>query len=118
VFGPRGPVDIVVNTDRPPDGRRQDLDGIKLAGQERRVGQVDQPAGGAVHRVSGTHDRQARDLAGAVLGLHGGDPQRSGDLLGPGRPADLLLSPPDRIAVSVDALEGRTSPRVLLSKES
>ena len=66
MFGPRGPVDIVVNTDRPPDGRRQDLDGIKLAGQERRVGQVDQPAGGAVHRVSGTHDRQARDLAGAV----------------------------------------------------
>ncbi len=90
-FGPRRPVDVVVHRDRSRDVRRQDLDGIQLAEQEGRVGQVDQPPGGTVHRVGGAHDGQTGERAASGPGPAGrprGDgPQHGGDLLGLGRPA-------------------------------
>ena len=49
-FGAGRPVDVVVDQDRAVDDVGQQIDGGELAEQERRVGQVHQPSGGAVHR--------------------------------------------------------------------
>ncbi len=103
-FGLRRPVHVVVHGDRPVDVRRQDLGGIELAEQERRVGQVDRPARGAVHRVGGADHRQPGRQPGVAAGLPGGGPQRRGHPRGPGWPAGRLLHSGDRLAVGVDAL--------------
>ena len=81
-FGPRGPVHVVVDGDRAVDVRRQHRGGIELAEQERRVRQVDQPAGVAVHRVGGAHHRQPRGQPGAAPRLRRRGPQGDGDVSG------------------------------------
>ncbi len=69
-LGPRGPVHVIVDDDRAPDLRRQNLGRIQFTEQEGGVGEMDQPAAAALHRIGGAHDgeprRQARPDAGPV----------------------------------------------------
>ena len=82
-FGPRRPVHVVIDGDRSVDMRRQDLDGIEFAEQERCVRQLDQPAVVAVYRIGGAHHRQARGQVGAVPCAGCCGPQGDGDVVRP-----------------------------------
>ena len=57
-LGPRGPVDVVVDDDRPRPGGEHDRR-VQVADQERRVGQVDQPPGLPVDGVGRADDASA-----------------------------------------------------------
>ena len=103
-LGPRGPVHVVVNDDRAPDSRRQDLGRVQLPEQERGVGEMDQPAAAALHRIGGAHDGEPRARSGLTLDLRCGAQQRRGDLGGPGRPADGLPGARQRVAEGVHGL--------------
>ena len=83
-LGPRGPVHVIVDQDRAPDLRRQNLGRVQFPEQEWRVGQMDQPAAAALHRIGGAHDGEPRGRPGLALDLRGGTQQRRGDLRGPG----------------------------------
>jgi hypothetical protein len=105
-FGARRPVDVVVDVDRAVDRRRERLDRGELTDEERRIGQVDEPAGGAVDRVGGADDG---DPGRATVDGVGGVPQAAGDLDRWGRAVDRLLGPGDDTAVDVEGL--RDDPR-------
>ena len=81
-FRPGGPVHVVVHGDRSFDVRGENLDRVKLAEQERGIGQLDQPPGAPVYRVSGAHDRQPRRPTAALLGTDDRGAQRGGYLIG------------------------------------
>ena len=69
-------------------------DRVKLAEQERSIGQLDQAPGAPVHWVSGAHDRQARRHTAPLLGTDDRGAQRGGYLIRAGRRAvpDEVLS--------------------------
>ena len=101
-FRPGGPVHVVVHGDRSFDVRGENLDRVKLAEQERGIGQLDQPPGAPVYRVSGAHDRQPRRPTAALLGTDDRGAQRGGYLIGV-RPADVLFRSGHRVAEGVKA---------------
>ena len=102
-FRPGGPVHVVVDGDRSPDVRGENLGRVKLAEQERGIGQLDQPPGASVYRVSGAHDRQARRHTAPLLGTDDDGAQRGSYLIWAGRPADVLFRPGHRVAKGVKA---------------
>lgn len=57
-FGSCRPVDVVVDHDRAVDEPGQHVRRGQFTEQERGVGQVDQAAGGPVHRVGGADHRE------------------------------------------------------------
>ncbi len=107
-LGPRGPVHVIVDDDRAPDLRRQNLGRIQLTEQEWGVGEMDQPAAAALHRIGGAHDGEPRGRSGLTLDLRSGAQQRRGDLRGPGRPADGLPGACHRVAEGVHGLRHHT----------
>ena len=103
-FGPRGPVHVVIDDDRPVDvaGAGSRPGRARRAGTARRAGGPARP----VARSTGSAALTTASLeAGAVAAdrFGGRGPQRGGGLLGPGR-RRLRLCPGDRVAVGVDAL--------------
>ena len=102
-LGPRGPVHVIVDDDRAPDLRRQNLGRIQFPEQERGVGEMDQPAAAALDRIGGAHDGEPRGLSRLTLDLRGGAQQRRGDLHGPGQ-ADGLPGTRHRVPEGVHGL--------------
>ncbi len=104
-LGPGGPVDVVVDGDRAVDQRGEDLDRVELAEQERRVGQLDEPAADPVHGIGGADHGQARGrVRGAADRLGDGGAQGGYDVLGPGGPGDGLGGTGHGVAVGAQAL--------------
>ncbi len=103
-FRPGRPVHVVVDRDRSLDVGAENLDRVKLAEQERGIGQVDQPPCVPVDRVSRAHDRQPRQRAALLLDAGDGSAQRDDDLVRAGGSADVLFRPGHGVAMGVKAL--------------
>ena len=100
-FGAGGPVHVVVDYDRPVDERREDVGGGELADQERRVGQVDEPPGGAVDGIGGA-DHGEPDRGPASARTDGRGAQGRGDRAPGRRAGEPPLGPRHRVALDVD----------------